>query len=88
MLTASGFPSAKTENAFACYFSECRLAGRKHNQVGFAQVHKAYFLGCKNAILYAFGQRAAEILETSRQTVADCLGAKSPKEIYFTSCGS
>ncbi len=38
--------------------------------------------------LYAFGQRAAEILEASRQTVADCLGAKSPKEIYFTSCGS
>ena len=38
--------------------------------------------------LYAFGQRAAEALEASRETVAKCLGAKSPKEIYFTSCGS
>ena len=38
--------------------------------------------------LYAFGQRAAEGLEAARETVAACLGAKSPKEIYFTSCGS
>ncbi len=38
--------------------------------------------------LYAFGQRAAEGLEAARGTVAACLGAKSPKEIYFTSCGS
>ena len=38
--------------------------------------------------LYKFGQTAAEILEESRETVAKCLGAKSPKEIYFTSCGS
>ncbi len=38
--------------------------------------------------LYAFGQRAAESLEHSRATVASCLGARSPKEIYFTSCGS
>ena len=38
--------------------------------------------------LYAFGQRAAESLENSRAIVASCLGARSPKEIYFTSCGS
>ena len=38
--------------------------------------------------LYKFGQTAAEILEESRETVAKYLGAKSPKEIYFTSCGS
>ena len=38
--------------------------------------------------LYAFGQRAAESLEQARRTVAVCLGAASPKEIYFTSCGS
>ena len=38
--------------------------------------------------LYSFGQKAAELLEESRKTVAECLGAKSPKEIYFTSCGS
>ena len=38
--------------------------------------------------LYAFGQRAAEGLEEARETVAACLGAKSPREIYFTSCGS
>ena len=38
--------------------------------------------------LYAFGQRAAESLENSRATVAACLGARSPREIYFTSCGS
>ncbi|MBR6352500.1 MAG: cysteine desulfurase NifS [Oscillospiraceae bacterium] len=38
--------------------------------------------------LYAFGQRAAEGLEAARETVAACLGARSPKEIYFTSCGS
>ncbi len=38
--------------------------------------------------LYAFGQRAAEGLEQARRTVADCLGAASEREIYFTSCGS
>ena len=38
--------------------------------------------------LYAFGQKAAEALENSREIVAKCLGAKSPREIYFTSCGS
>ena len=38
--------------------------------------------------LYVFGQRAAESLENSRAIVASCLGARSPKEIYFTSCGS
>jgi len=38
--------------------------------------------------LYAFGQRARESLEASRETVARCLGAKSPREIYFTSGGS
>ena len=38
--------------------------------------------------LYSFGQRAAELLEESRKTVAACLGAANPREIYFTSCGS
>ena len=38
--------------------------------------------------LYSFGQKAAEGLEAARETVAACLGARSPKEIYFTSCGS
>ena len=38
--------------------------------------------------LYAFAQRAAEALAQARTTVAECLGAASPKEIYFTSGGS
>ena len=38
--------------------------------------------------LYSFGQKAAELLEESRKTVAACLGAANPREIYFTSCGS
>mgnify|MGYP000404586535 CR=1 FL=1 len=38
--------------------------------------------------LYAFAQRAAEALAQARATVAECLGASSPKEIYFTSGGS
>ena len=38
--------------------------------------------------LYAFAQRAAEALAQARATVAECLGAASPKEIYFTSGGS
>ncbi len=38
--------------------------------------------------LYAFGQRARESLEASRETVAGCLGAKQAREIYFTSGGS
>ncbi len=38
--------------------------------------------------LYAFAQRAAEALAQARVTVAECLGAASPKEIYFTSGGS
>ncbi len=38
--------------------------------------------------LYGFGRRAAESVEEARRTVADCLGAASPREIYFTSCGS
>ena len=38
--------------------------------------------------LDSFGQRAAELLEESRKTVAACLGAANPREIYFTSCGS
>ena len=38
--------------------------------------------------LYSFGQKAAELLEESRKTVAECLGAANPREIYFTSCGS
>lgn len=38
--------------------------------------------------LYAFAQRAAEALAQARATVAECLGASGPKEIYFTSGGS
>ena len=38
--------------------------------------------------LYAFGQKVSEDLERARETVAACLGAASPREIYFTSCGS
>ena len=38
--------------------------------------------------LYGFGQAAAEAVANARQTVADCLGAASPREIYFTSCGT
>ena len=38
--------------------------------------------------LYGFGRHAAESLEEARRTVADCLGAANPREIYFTSCGS
>ncbi len=37
--------------------------------------------------LYAFGQKAAEALQASRETVAACINA-DPKEIYFTSGGS
>ena len=37
--------------------------------------------------LYAFGQQAAEALESARKVVAECIGAK-PAEIYFTSGGS
>ena len=37
--------------------------------------------------LYAFGQKAAEALQSSRETVAKYLNA-DPKEIYFTSGGS
>ena len=38
--------------------------------------------------LYGFAQRSAEALAQARATVAECLGAASPKEIYFTSGGS
>ena len=38
--------------------------------------------------LYGFGQGAREALEKARRTVASCLGAASPQEIYFTSCGT
>ena len=38
--------------------------------------------------LYAFAQKVTEDVARARQTVADCLGAKSPREIIFTSGGS
>ena len=38
--------------------------------------------------LYGFGQEAREAVEKARQCVASCLGAASPREIYFTSCGT
>ncbi len=37
--------------------------------------------------LHSVGQKAAEALQTARETVASCLGCQ-PKEIYFTSGGS
>ena len=38
--------------------------------------------------LYAFAQKATEAVAEARATVAACLGAASPREIYFTSVGS
>ncbi len=38
--------------------------------------------------LYSFAQDAKEALEAARETVADLIGAASPREIYFTSGGS
>ena len=38
--------------------------------------------------LYAFGQKAAEALQEARKTVAACINAADPREIYFTSGGS
>ncbi len=37
--------------------------------------------------LYAFGQKAAEALQSARERIASCIGAE-PGEIYFTSGGS
>lgn len=37
--------------------------------------------------LYALGGEAKTAIETARETIANCIGAK-PNEIYFTSCGS
>ena len=38
--------------------------------------------------LYSIGRKAKKALEQARGRVAREIGAKSPKEIYFTSCGS
>lgn len=38
--------------------------------------------------LYAFAQKATEAVAEARTAVAACLGASSPREIYFTSGGS
>ena len=38
--------------------------------------------------LYAFAQKATEAVAEARATVATCLGAASPREIYFPSGGS
>ena len=38
--------------------------------------------------LYAFAQKTTEAVAEARATVAACLGAASPREIYFTSGGS
>ena len=37
--------------------------------------------------LYAFGQKAAETLQSARERIASCIGDE-PGEIYFTSGGS
>jgi cysteine desulfurase len=34
------------------------------------------------------GEQAAELIESARQTTAQLLGARDPKEIVFTSCGT
>ncbi len=38
--------------------------------------------------LYAIGAKAKEAVESSREKIANLIGAKSPNEIYFTSGGS
>ena len=38
--------------------------------------------------MYDFARKPADALKTARIQVADFMGAKSPEEIYFTSCGS
>ena len=38
--------------------------------------------------LYGFAQEVTEAVARARETVAQCLGAASPREIYFTSGGS
>lgn len=38
--------------------------------------------------LYGFAQKVTEAVAQARATVAECLGAASPREIYFTSGGS
>lgn len=38
--------------------------------------------------LHEDGQAAGALLAESRKTIADLIGAKSEREIYFTSCGS
>ena len=38
--------------------------------------------------LHSDGQRTQEVLDEARQIVADCINARNPNEIYFTSGGS
>jgi len=38
--------------------------------------------------VYSFGRRARDAVEQARRTVAECIGAESAQEIYFTSCGT
>lgn len=38
--------------------------------------------------LYTFGQKAKEILESTREDIAKAIGAEFPREIFFTSGGS
>ena len=37
---------------------------------------------------YSFGQQLRKVIDEARQSVADLLGARSPDEIVFTSCGT
>ena len=37
---------------------------------------------------YSFGQQSRKVIDDARQSVADLLGARSPDEIVFTSCGT
>ena len=38
--------------------------------------------------MYEFARKPSEALKTARIQVADFMGAKDAKDVYFTSCGS
>ena len=38
--------------------------------------------------LYAMGRSAHSLIEKARKQVASAIGAKLPREIFFTSCGT
>ena len=38
--------------------------------------------------IHAYGREARNAIDTAREQVADLIGAKSPSEVVFTSCGT